>query len=174
MVLLIGGREPSPSDKAGTVIRQSIPAGQRVPRERPVSVVLAEAVPTVPSVAGLSADAAKLILGQQGYRAESVAVASAEVAAGIVVDQSPKAEAPAPKGSLVTVRVSSGPGEVEVPKLMGVSISAAQKTLEELGVKPVVRWVALAETATHVVLSQKPAAGEKVKPGSEVVLTACR
>jgi beta-lactam-binding protein with PASTA domain len=32
----------------------------------------------------------------------------------------------------------------------------------------------MAETPTYVVLNQKPAAGDKVKPGTEVVLTVCR
>jgi beta-lactam-binding protein with PASTA domain len=31
----------------------------------------------------------------------------------------------------------------------------------------------MAETQTNVVLSQNPAAGQKVKPGSEVQLTVC-
>jgi beta-lactam-binding protein with PASTA domain len=37
-----------------------------------------------------------------------------------------------------------------------------------------VRWVSLAETATFVVLSQKPEPGQKVEPGAEVQLTANR
>jgi hypothetical protein len=31
----------------------------------------------------------------------------------------------------------------------------------------------MAETQTNVVLDEKPAAGQKVKPGSEVHLTVC-
>ena len=61
-----------------------------------------------------------------------------------------------------------------MPKLVGVNFAKAQKDLEELGLKPLVRWVELAETPTMVVLSQKPAGGQKLKPGGEVTITVCR
>ena len=78
------------------------------------------------------------------------------------------------KGSTVTVQISSGPGDIDVPKLIGINVTKAQKDLETLGLKPTLRWVELAETQTMVVLNQKPAAGQKVKPGSEVQLTINR
>ena len=46
--------------------------------------------------------------------------------------------------------------------------------LEKLSLKPVVRWISQGETPTYVVLSQKPAPTEKVKPATEVQLVACR
>src|SRR4051812_9547338 len=39
VALLVASREPSPDKKTGTVLRQSVAAGQHVPREHPVSVV---------------------------------------------------------------------------------------------------------------------------------------
>jgi beta-lactam-binding protein with PASTA domain len=174
IALLIAAREPAPDAKPGTVVRQSIAAGQRVPREYSMSVVLAEEVPKVPTVTGLTAAAATLRLEQGGYVAETATVASPDIAQGLVVEQSPKAETPQAKGATVALKVSSGPGEVDVPKLVGMPLGQAQKALEKLGVKAMVRWVALAETATYVVLSQKPAAGAKMKPGEEIELTACR
>jgi beta-lactam-binding protein with PASTA domain len=174
IALLVAAREPSADTKPGTVIRQSIPAGQRVPREHPVSVVLAEEVPRVPKVVGLTTTAATAKLEERGYRSEVVSVPSPDVALGLVVEQSPKAEAAEAKGGAVTLKVSSGPSEIEVPKVVGLSVTAAQKAIEGAGAKAVVRWVSLAETATYVVLSQKPAAGAKMKPGDEVELVACR
>lgn len=174
IALLVAAREPSPDAKPGTVIRQSIPAGQRVPREHPVSVVLAEEMPRVPKVVGLTAAAATAKLEERGYANEVVTVPSADVAAGLVVEQSPKAETAEAKGGTVTLKVSSGPSEVDVPKVVGLSVTAAQKAIEGIGAKAVVHWVALAETATYVVLSQKPSAGAKVKPGDEVEVVACR
>jgi serine/threonine-protein kinase len=91
-----------------------------------------------------------------------------------VVSQSPEADKGSAKGSEVTLVLSSGPGDVEVPKLNGHHVASAQKQLEKIGLVPVVRWVDLAETPTMVVLSQKPAAGEKQNAGGEVVLTVCR
>lgn len=175
VALLVASREPSESAKPGTVVRQSIAPGQRVPRDHPVSVVLAEEVPRVPNVSGITVAEATQKLEQQGYHLQvGATTAHATVAQGLVFDQSPKAAAAQAKGTTITVSVSAGPADVELPKLLGVAIPQATADLEKLGVKPVVTWVAMAETPTFIVLSQKPPAGAKVKPGSEVHLTACR
>lgn len=175
IALLVASREPSPDAKPGTVLRQSIAAGQHVPLEYPVSIVLADELPKVPAVTGLAVTEANERLEQRGYHLQvGATVPDATAAQGSILDQSPKADAPYAKGGTITVRVSSGPGDIEVPKLIGVGLTQAKADLEKLGAKPVVRWVAMAETPTYVVLSQKPAAGQKVKPGGEVQLTACR
>jgi beta-lactam-binding protein with PASTA domain len=54
---------------------------------------------------------------------------------------------------------------------MGLGLTVAKANLEKVGLKPAVRWVSMAETATYVVLNQKPAPGDKVKPGGEIELT---
>src|SRR5687768_11286923 len=66
--LLVAAREPSAEAKPGTVIRQSIPAGQRVPRQHPVSVVIAEALPKVPALKGLTVPDATKKLEELGYK----------------------------------------------------------------------------------------------------------
>ena len=173
--ILVAAREPTPDAKPGTIIRQSINAGQRVPRDHPVSIVLAEEVPRVPSITGVNVPEATHRLEQRGYTLQLTAtVPDNTVGQGLVIDQTPKAETAHVKGGTVTVRVSSGPGEVELPKFIGIGLTQAKTDIEKLGLKVNVRWVAMAETPTYVVLNQKPAAGEKMKPGAEVVLTVCR
>ena len=173
--ILVAAREPTPDAKPGTIIRQSINAGQRVPRDHPVSIVLAEEVPRVPSITGVNVPEATQRLEQRGYTLQLTAtVPDNTIAQGLIIDQTPKAETAHVKGGTVTVRVSSGPGEVELPKFIGIGLTQAKTDIEKMGLKVNVRWVAMAETPTYVVLNQKPAAGEKVKPGAEVVLTVCR
>jgi eukaryotic-like serine/threonine-protein kinase len=173
--LFVASREPSTDAKPATVLRQSLAAGQRVPREQSVSVVIAEEVIKVPAVTGPAANDATQRLEQKGYAVQiGGTVPDATIPSGSVVSQSPKAESIQPKGATVTIQVSSGPGDVEVPKLVGTGVAKAQKDLEQMGLKPVVKWVAMAETPTYVVLAQKPAARDKVKPGTEVSLTVCR
>jgi len=174
VALLVASREPSPDAKPGTVVRQSAIAGQHVPRDYSVTVVLAEEVLKVPSVAGLALADAKQQLDQRGYAGDVAMVASDTVDQGIVVDQAPKADVVLAKGGLVKLQVSSGPDVVPVPKLVGTSVTEAQKTLEKLKLKAVVHWFSMGETPTYVVLSQKPLPDEKVKPGAEITLTACR
>ncbi len=175
LAFLVASREPSTEVKPGTVLRQSMPAGQHVPRDYPLTVVLAEEVPRVPTVLGISVGEATQRIEQKGYRFQlGATLPSADAGAGIVIDQSPKGDVPQAKGSTVTVQVSSGAGDIEMPKLVGTSVTQAKTDLEKFGLKVTIRWVALAETPTYVVLNQKPVAGEKVKPGGDVVLTACR
>lgn len=174
IALLIASREPSPDAKPGSVVRQSTPAGQHVPHDYSMSVVLAEEVFKVPAVAGLAVADAKQQLDQRGYSGDVAMIPSDKVDLGIVVDQAPKADVVLAKGSVVKLQVSSGPDIVPVPKVIGTSITEAQKTLDKLNLKSVVRWISQGETPTYVVLSQKPLPDEKVKPGTEITLVACR
>jgi beta-lactam-binding protein with PASTA domain len=174
IALLVASREPSADAKGGTVLRQSIAAGQHVPHDYPVSIVIADEVTKVPAVTGLLVAEATQRVEQRGYHLQvSATVPDPTAPQGSVLEQTPKADSVLAKGETVAVRVSAGPGDIELPKMVGIGINQAKADLEKLGVKPVVRWVALPETPTYVVLNQKPPAGEKVKPGSEVTLTVC-
>jgi beta-lactam-binding protein with PASTA domain len=175
IVMLVSAREPSTEAKPGAVIRQSIPAGQKVPQQHPVSVVIAEPLPALPNVVGLTlADATKK-LEDLGYKVtQGAPVADAQAPAGQVLSQTPAAETPTEKSKPVTLVLSSGPGDVVVPKLAGITLAKAKTEIEKLGLKPVVRWVSLAETATYVVLNQKPVPNEKVKPGAEIEVVVNR
>jgi beta-lactam-binding protein with PASTA domain len=176
VALLIAAREPEAAARPGTVIRQSVPAGQRVPYDYSVSIVLAEAVevPHVPKVVGLTAEAAEKTLQQAGYVAELIETSNEVVAKGQIFEQTPHADEPLAKGKSVQIQVSRGPVEIELPKVLGVRVAQAQADLEKLGLKVTVRWMSIGETPIGVVLNQAPVAGTKVKPGATVQLSACR
>ena len=175
LALIVSSREQSADVKAGSVIRQSIPAGQRVPHDHPVTVVLAEELPKVPVVTGLKLADAKALLAKQGFTMKvKGTVQDAGAPEGSVVSQAPAAESGLVKGGTVSVELSAAAAEVDVPKLSGFSVKKAQETVEKLGLTLEVRWVALAETATFVVLNQKPPAGQKLKPGDKIEITVNR
>lgn len=175
LALIVSAREPSGEVKAGAVLRQSIPAGQRVPHDHPVTVVIAEEQAKVPVLTGLSLADAKALAEKQGYTFKvGGSVADAGVPEGTVVTQKPASEAALEKGGTVTVELQAAAPEVDVPKLSGFSVKKAQETAAKLGLTVEVRWVALAETATFVVLNQKPAAGQKLKPGEKIEITVNR
>jgi serine/threonine-protein kinase len=168
---LVATREPAADAKAGTVIRQSMAAGLRVASGTALNVVLAEEVAKVPKVSGLTVAEATQRLEQQGYSMQVGAPApDPSVSPGLIVGQMPKADSPYTKGGMVVVQVSSGPGEVDMPKLIGTGFNQAKAEVEKLGLKAVFTWSNLPETPTYIVLSQKPAAGTQLKPGGEVVL----
>lgn len=172
VALMVAGREASAGKKPGTVIRQSVPAGQRVPREHPISVVLADELPNVPNVVGQSGTDATARLEQAGYKVTSGQVPHATVPEGKVIDQAPSADSPLEKGAVVALHVSGGPAEVEVPRVVGASVSHAKSELEKRGLKPVIEWTSIAESQGLIVLRQTPDAGQKAKPGTEVRLVA--
>jgi serine/threonine-protein kinase len=175
LVYLSAPREASTSVKPGSVVRQSIPPGQPIPREHPVTVVLAEELPKVPNVVGVPEAEAVARLERAGYRAQKGdAVPSPNVPDGNVAEQNPPAELPLQREQSVIYRMSSGQALVEMPKLIGKTVDAAKLDLEKLGLKPTIRWTSVAETATFVVLGQKPEAKTQVKVGSDVDLVANR
>lgn len=173
--VLVAGREPAAGKKPGTVVRQSIPPGQRVPRDHLVGIVLAAELPKVPKVVGLGAADATLKLEQAGFKVSAgPKVPDPTVPDGAVISQVPGADEPLEKGGSVVLRVSAGPAEVEVPRVTGTVVQRAKADLEKLGLAPRVEWVSVAESQGLIVLRQTPAAGQKAKPGSEVTLVANR
>jgi beta-lactam-binding protein with PASTA domain len=174
VALFVASHEPSSDARPGTVVRQSIPPGQHVAPESSVSVVLAVEIPKVPSVLNVPLADAVRRLEEGGYSVQvGPAIADEKVPVDVIVRQLPKSDAPYAKPGIVVVQPSAGPADVELPKLIGMGITAAKTRIDELGLKAVVHWVGMAETPTNVVLSQSPAVGQKVKPGSEVQLTVC-
>lgn len=87
------------------------------------------------------------------------------------MSQLPAAETPQETDKPVIVRVSAGPGDIEVPKLLGQGVEAAKAQAKELGLSLKIQWTGMAETATFVVLSQNPVPGKKIKPGETITVT---
>ncbi|HET9956737.1 MAG TPA: PASTA domain-containing protein [Polyangiaceae bacterium] len=175
LVYLAAPREVSSAVPPGRVTRQSVPAGQQVPKQHPVTVVLADELPKVPEVLRLTQAEATSKLQQAGYKVEvGPSVADAVIPEGAVVTQAPAAGSALAKDQSVQLTLSSGSEPVEVPKIVGLNVTKAQTDLEKLGFKVNVRWVSVAETATYIVLSQDPPAKTKAKPGTVIQLSANR
>jgi len=175
LALLVEGREPSAGVPAGTVLRQSIAPGQPVPESAGIGVVFAAALPAVPQVTELSLAEATEKLTHAGYKViQGDAVPHPKLPPGNVVTQFPAAEAELAAGSPVTLHLSSGPAELEAPKLMGMALPDAKDKLEAMGLKLKVRWVSRAETIENHVLSQKPNPGQKMVPKAVVEVVVNR
>ena len=120
----------------------------------------------------------KILFGALASAALSVP-AMAEIKIGVVdyarlLEQSPQGESPYEKEKTVVLRLAAAPEAVEMPKVVGQGVNAATTALEKLGLKVTVRWMSMSETATYVVLGQKPEAKTKLKPGDAVELSANR
>lgn len=170
--------EPIPSEDvpAGIVVDQNPAAGEEVPRgsEIVLQVSSGPAERPVPDVAGRTVAEASNILGQNGFTVTQRSEPSASVEEGRVIGTDPAADTPLPKGATVELIVSSGPPQVEVPSVVGLSEAGARSTIEGEG-------LTFDSTTTEScdardegeVVSQEPAAGTDVAPGSPVTVTIC-
>jgi serine/threonine-protein kinase len=174
LVYLAAPRESSMALKPGLVTRQSVEPGRAVKSGHAISVALADDLPKAPNVLGLNATDAAVRITQSGYKMQvGEPLAQEGAPEGSVVEQTPKADAPLEKDQPIVIRLALTQA-VAMPKVVGQDVKAATAALEKLGLKVNVRWMNLAETATFIVLSQKPAAKSKLKPGDEVELSANR
>ena len=123
----------------------------------------------VPNVVGIERDLAITQIEDAELEAEVEEQASTEVEQGIVIEQSPPAGSRIAKGDTVTIVVSTGPNEVEIPALAGRTYGEAVDILEELGLEPR-RVDVFSQRPVGVVASLDPKAGTLVDEGSVVTV----
>jgi eukaryotic-like serine/threonine-protein kinase len=88
----------------------------------------------VPKVIGEQISTARATVEQSKFQVSTVPVVDRRPR-GIVVSESPAAGTKADKGSTVTLSVSSGPGNVSVPTVQGLTVAQATKVLKRAGLK---------------------------------------
>ncbi len=152
----------------GIVIEQRPGAGTRIAKGETVTIVVSTGVPqvTVPKVSGLPVEDAIQTLNGAGLRANVKEVFSEKYEPGIVMFQDPKPNTEADKGSTVTLTVSKGVEQVEVPNVIGFDQASAEATLTDAGLVPNAVVVESGEPAGTVV-GQSPNGG-LVPKGTEV------
>lgn len=128
-------QEYSSSVEDGKVISSSPAAGEMASRKNTISLTLSRgpAPVQVPNVLGLTHEQAKqkfndvglkLVVGEKQY--------SSDIAPELVVAQSTQNQT-VPYGSSVTVNLSKGPELLQVPSVLGQSLTEATATLEAAG-----------------------------------------
>ncbi len=125
----------------------------------------------VPDVEGKTEDEAVDAISAAGLKADVQEQSSDTVPAGEVISQNPAGDTEVAKGSTVTIRVSSGPSEVTVPPVQGMTEAAATSTLEAAGFDVTVQKVFVINPADKgKVVNQTPAANSKADYGSTVTI----
>ncbi|HET6448663.1 MAG TPA: Stk1 family PASTA domain-containing Ser/Thr kinase [Conexibacter sp.] len=129
----------------------------------------------VPSVDGLGETKASALLTDAGLVVDRVVrEANDTVPNGRVIKTSPAAGTTIDRGSNVTLFVSSGPKQVAVPNVVGLTQREAQQTLGNRGFQFTVTEEGSDSVDPGTVLRQDPAAGTKVDPGSSVAIVVAR
>ncbi len=165
----------SNSIAAGLVISQVPAADQQVPFGSAVAMTVSSGpclIP-VPDVVGLTqAAAGTALLGADLTPGTATQQCSNTVAAGLVISQQPAAGQQAPFGSVVTLVVSTGACNVAVPNVAGLTQAAAGAALTGASLAAGTVTQQCSNTvAAGLVISQQPAAGQQVQPGSVVAMT---
>lgn len=154
---------------ANTVTRQSPAAGTRVALGTPVRLQVArEAVapPVVPDLIDLTREAAEAALAQAGLATGLVGRSESDAPEGTVVAQSPPAGTPVAAGAQVSFSIAAPPLTV-VPHVIGTPDSTALRTLSAAGLVFTGELERVHDPAAPAtVVGQRPAAGERVAPGS--------
>ncbi len=125
----------------------------------------------VPAVMGQPEALAEANLTRAGLKATPSQAASTTVALGSVVSQLPRAGSEVSKGSHVGIVISSGPGSVEVPNVVGQTSAQATAKLQGLGLHTTTQSATSAAVKQGSVISTSPAAGGQASVGSAVTLT---
>jgi eukaryotic-like serine/threonine-protein kinase len=129
----------------------------------------------VPSVDGLGEQKASATLTDAGLVVDRVArQADDAVSKGRVIRTSPAAGTSVDRGSNVTLVVSSGPKQVAVPDVVGLTEQEAQQTLGNQGFQLTSTEQGSDTVDPGTVLSQSPAAGTEAAPGSTVAIVVAR
>jgi beta-lactam-binding protein with PASTA domain/tRNA A-37 threonylcarbamoyl transferase component Bud32 len=98
-------------------------------------------------------------------------VPSSSVRKGYVINTNPPFGNQEPANTVVTVQVSTGPKKVKVPSVTHQTQSQAQATLTSDGLTTSVKTDPSSTQPEDTVVSQNPAAGTSVNPGSTVTIT---
>ncbi|MEV0095710.1 Stk1 family PASTA domain-containing Ser/Thr kinase [Streptomyces sp. NPDC050738] len=128
-------REFSEDADQGSVIRTDPAPGTERRADSAVALTVSKGSPVeVPSVIGDAEDDARSALEDEGFK---VAIAPEQVNSpedeGSVATQSPDEGAQAATGDTITLTISKGPKEIEVPDVTGESIDEATKDLKAAG-----------------------------------------
>jgi serine/threonine-protein kinase len=146
--------------KVGTVVRPNT--------EVTLVVSKGEAPIKVPDVTGEHVDDATEELEDEGLTVEVKTKASTDVEADHVISQDPKPGTGVENGHTVTLVVSTGPPQVEVPEVRGMTKDEAIKKLEDAGFE--VDVVEPPWGGEGIVEEQSPGGGETADEGSTVTL----
>jgi beta-lactam-binding protein with PASTA domain/tRNA A-37 threonylcarbamoyl transferase component Bud32 len=152
-----------------TVLSMSPTAGTKVDKGTTVELTVAVEPPVaVPDVRGQDQVQAQTVLQNAGFQISVVPQSDPTVPAGKVVNTDPPPGTMAPKGSTVSVLVSSGPQTAAIPSVIGVPAQTAAETLTGAGFNVVVSGC----SAQKPVKTQSPGGGGEAPVGATVTI-AC-
>lgn len=159
----------------GTVISQDQPSGKVVKQGRTiyVAVSLGPEMLSVPDVQRRSLLEARLLIDQARLRIGELREAfDEEIKGGFVISQDPQPGARVERGRPMNLVISKGPQRLEMPPLVGRSLTDARRILQEMGVTlAAVNTTPTTDVEPLTVVAQSPRPGTRIHAQDPVTVT---
>ncbi len=120
------------SSPTGTVVGTKPGAGTSWPQTKPVTILVSEGLP-VPNFVGQDLQAAQQWAAANGVSLQQQQDQNSQQPQGTITGQEPAAGSVYQHGEAVTVNVSTGPAEVNVPDVIGMTVQQATQVLRAAG-----------------------------------------
>ena len=120
------------SSPTGTVVGTKPGAGTSWPQTKPVTILVSEGLP-VPNFVGQDLQAAQQWAAANGVSLQQQQDQNSQQPQGTITGQEPAAGSVYQQGEAVTVNVSTGPAEVNVPDVIGMTVQQATQVLRAAG-----------------------------------------
>jgi serine/threonine-protein kinase len=120
------------SSPIGTVLGTRPGAGTSWPQTKPVVILVAAGLP-VPNFVGQDLQAAQQWAAANGANLSTQQDQNSQQPQGTITSQEPAANSLYQQGETITVNVSSGPAEIPVPDVSGLSVQDATQALQAAG-----------------------------------------
>ncbi|WP_225732440.1 MULTISPECIES: Stk1 family PASTA domain-containing Ser/Thr kinase [unclassified Nocardia] len=127
----------------------------------------------IPDVSNQSQQQAQDKLEKLGFHVATQQTASSKIATGNVIATQPLSGSRIDKGGTVTIQVSTGPQQVPVPRLDGLTQQQAEQKLNEVQLRldPNVQRKESSTQDVDKVIGQDPSAGSRVDVDRAIVIT---
>ena len=168
--------EPSDRVREGFAIRTVPREGSPVERGQRVTLFVSSGpeLVTVPDVVGLSRDSAENRITSEGLDV-AIREEESDEREDEVIAQDPSGGSRIERGETVTITVSTGREQVDVPNVTGLGLADAAAILRRAGLSAQQRErVVDDESQDGVVIEQRPSAGVEVDEGSGVIIVVGR
>jgi eukaryotic-like serine/threonine-protein kinase len=130
----VGSTQP-----VGTVLGTKPGPGTSWPQTKPVVIEVAEGLP-VPNFVGQSVDVAQEWADAHGAHLQQQPDQNSQEPQGTITGQEPKADSVYKQGETIVVNVASGPQEIAVPDVIGMTVEQATQVLHAAGFKAQVQF----------------------------------
>jgi serine/threonine-protein kinase len=125
-------KKVSSDSPVGTVLGTNPRAGTTWPQTKPVAILVSDGAP-LPDFVGMTLQAAEQWAGQHGASLQPRQDPNSQQPPGTITGQQPAPGSLYRQGETVTVEVSAGPQEVDVPNTIGEPVRRATQDLQAVG-----------------------------------------